>query len=1669
MKRLFLFILLSVSFLISSYTQIVVNDETLFGNEWIDYEQTYLKIKISEDGWYRISGAQLRANGVPINEISPSSFRLFIMGTPVPLVLSGEESFSDGDFIAFYGRKNRGELDRYLFKNSEEDMLNPYYSMFSDTSTYFLTWSDQNSPGPTYQEIANDLNNTPEKESWYWHIDRQVFKNRAFFKKYDSQNLVAYSIFDSGEGFATESKPNHIITFNPIWENTGPDAILRFNLHSERIANTLNVSFNGKQYIQEDIPLVNHFIKKELTIPLNEFSTTCTLNIKDERNNRIQYGVAFAELIYPRGFDAGGGNSFSFDLQAGPRRYFELENFNTENSTVWVFDLARQIKLKADIGSDNILRFALPASDESSKIIVLNESSGYKVINDITLTAFENLQSSQTDFLIISHKDLQKENNGTNWVQEYADYRSSEQGGGYAVQVLNIDQLYDQFAYGIYNHPLSIQNFGQYAARNWPRLKYILLLGHGYSYIYNRQGEDGLSQNHFIPTYGFPGSDNILLAPAGSSTPSFAIGRIAADSPEDIKIYLDKLKAYEKNLNDARTTEERIWRKRILHIVGGSRADEQQLFQQYLNGMGQTLLSNGFGGSLITVAKNNNEAVQQTTSEQVIESINSGVAIKTYLGHGGVTNTGFGLDNPFLFDNKGQYPLIFSLGCLTGFLYDQQKSLSESFVLSPEKGGIGYIASGGFAYPYALNALTREFYGLLGGDFYTAGVGEILQAMRSKFEETQDFGLYTLNEQMSYHGDPAVKMNTSKAPDYIIDVPSVKIGPNLLTTALDSFTLSFDVLNLGFNQADTFSILIQRTFPDGTKTSLKDTIQIDVGRSQYQYRFELGTENTEGEHRIEIQLDVDDNVSELPSDIGEMNNELVDNNGRRGISFFVQQNAILPLAPTDYGIMGDENIKLVASSNTLGTVERVYIFELDTTPDFNSGIKQSHEVTSKGGAFEWVPNVAWSHNQVYHWRVREKGLNEINWIKRSFVFLENHAPGWNQSQYYQMAEDSLFNLEKKDLSRQLEYQEGFFPVIGDAMNFSDANNDLSRYRHNGNRRYRASDWWGVANIGDSHICMVVFDPKSGRIWRNSRAGNFGSINGRRDNYPAFIFSVDQGRFRNDLAKFIEEVIPEGFYALLVTSQRQGSSLKVEDWAMDSLTYGTNLFSVLESQGARQVRDLGRRGSLPYAFGFVKDRGALGEMLVNDINSVATVSFNVPFLRSNACITSPFIGKAQQWIKMDWLPQQRAEETDEISLNLLAWNTDKSLVDTLQKLNEPGEIDLSDLDPSAYPYLQMEYCAEDADNFSFTELAFWRVYYEGLPDLVLGTGSDFVFQSDTLSQGALLNLRAEVVNLNAVVRDSVELKISVRSNNNQTEERKQQLAPLAKGEKQAFEFTFDTEQLEGAQELTVELNPSRRIEESQYANNLGVLPFQVVLDKINPLLDVTFDGRYILNGELVSAKPLINITLLDENEFLEINDTSSFQIWLDFPDGSTKAYFFEDQAIRFFPASAAEKNKARVEFSPILEIDGEYRLKVRASDATGNIAGASTYEINFQVINESQISNLLPYPNPFTSSCRFVYTLTGDQEPSDFKIQIMTVSGRIVREITKLEFGRLSIGTHTSDFIWDGTDEYGDRLANGVYLYRVVANDLEGKELKHFENSKVDKYFRKDIGKIVILR
>ena len=111
-----------------------------YGNEWINYNNKYLKFKIASEGVYRISyntlNSALQQAGIFLSSIDHRNFQLFTRGEEqhiyIKAALSGQ--FTQGDYIEFYANKNDGWLDKQLYL-SPAGQANPDYSLFNDTAT----------------------------------------------------------------------------------------------------------------------------------------------------------------------------------------------------------------------------------------------------------------------------------------------------------------------------------------------------------------------------------------------------------------------------------------------------------------------------------------------------------------------------------------------------------------------------------------------------------------------------------------------------------------------------------------------------------------------------------------------------------------------------------------------------------------------------------------------------------------------------------------------------------------------------------------------------------------------------------------------------------------------------------------------------------------------------------------------------------------------------------------------------------------------------------------------------------------------------------------------------------------------------------------------------------------------------------------------------------------------------------------------------------------------------------------------------------------------------------------------------------------------------------------------------------------------------------------------
>ena len=126
-----------------SFQPLITQDDST-GN-WIDYSREYVKLKIPNDGIYRIYYNDVINYGLNPAQIDPLTFKVYWKGIQIPLYVSGENdnSFDPGDHIEFWATKNYGSTDYRTLVPMGEEYLE-YMNRYTDTTIVWLTWDGEN-------------------------------------------------------------------------------------------------------------------------------------------------------------------------------------------------------------------------------------------------------------------------------------------------------------------------------------------------------------------------------------------------------------------------------------------------------------------------------------------------------------------------------------------------------------------------------------------------------------------------------------------------------------------------------------------------------------------------------------------------------------------------------------------------------------------------------------------------------------------------------------------------------------------------------------------------------------------------------------------------------------------------------------------------------------------------------------------------------------------------------------------------------------------------------------------------------------------------------------------------------------------------------------------------------------------------------------------------------------------------------------------------------------------------------------------------------------------------------------------------------------------------------------------------------------------------------------
>lgn len=1678
-----------------------------YGNEWIDFNKTYLKFKVGKDGIYRISKTALDNAGVPAS-VKAENFILYRNGKEIAIRASATGSLGPADYIEFYGYPADGLLDKELYLDTAKHP-NDNRCLFTDSAAYFLTYDDKAShlritpvatviPAPLPAPVPY----CRATNSFYG--SKNLARGRNTYEKglFTDNNTFLYSPeFEQGEGFiddwispassaltVTIPAPNLVTGSMLATVRTASIALSYDSLHR------LRLYFNGKQvadstYGKADIAKFNFQVAASSLVSANKlrFAHYNTAFPFD------QYGLAFWEIDYPRDFDVSGLKYFRFTLESSTAyRLLEFNNFSHSGKAPLLYNLDGNELYYGDISAAGKTRFYIrPSATDARYVLISDENAIVTNLQPAYSRTFTDYSAgtNQGNYIIVSHNALRVASDGQDYLEQYKSYRSSADGGGYRVVVADVPELYDQFAFGTENHPLSVKRFLRYALETWSsKPEYTFLIGKGIEYAYLRKFDSihsVLPYRNFVPSYGAPPSDVAYVNDRSDWKMKMAIGRLSAWNGDEVRDYLGKVKDYEQALKPSAfpTHETELWKKKVLH-VGGSDGGTINLQRDWiipgLRSCASIIERSAYGG-IVTTALKSNKGLPTTIEDQKIDSLLSdGLGLVTYYGHASSSSFDYNLKSPFNYQSAPRLPLFAAFGCDITNIFEvlSSKTFTENYISYRLGGSIGFISSNNYGFAEVHSDYMKILYHYIGSGRYGQTIGKQYVAAHDSMlhvgipeQPSATSVRLTHMECLILQCDPALKMAMSATrPDYFISNETVVPVPVNVTTALDSFHFSIQIYNLGKSLTDSVELKVIHTDPQkGQSEVYSGKIPGVASEATFILSVPINKQTDMGLNKYAIQIDPQNKFEEL----SESNNSI-------SVDVYIYSDNVTPIYPPDCGIVNNQDITLKASTLNVFQGRKRYLMELDTTELFNSAQKQQYATTNRGGVIKWKPGIVLRDSTVYYWRCAIDTLvnGSYVWTGSSFIYLANGQTGWNQSHHFQLKKNTIDSLLYGE-DRKFRYTdepisfEVRSAIMGLPAPFTDYKSDDNKVMKNNVDVQRYGCYY------DGSIQVMVFDSAFLKPWENPPSGTQGSIprcpNVTRNIY-CFEFPMNTSAGRNNARKFIDS-IPEGNYVLvrsnILLSLWNGSY--VNTWKADTLIYGSgkSLYHSVYNLGFNKIDSFNRLRT----FTFFCRKGVKSfspiQYMTTDTNERMQEVFVIDGWGTRGKMISRQVGPATAWKRLQWKTSSVLDTFYHSDMSTLTIRGIDGNGDKIVLYNGGArDTDISFINAALYHNIELEWYCTDTFRHTPSRLDYWRVTYDMLPEAALNPVLRYEMK-DSIYAGQMLTFRTAVESLNEVPMDSMRVLLKIIDENSVAHViADKKYNPLRGNDTIQVAYDMDPRGYTGKNLLFVEVNAGQAQPEQYHPNNFGYIPFYVRKDNQNPLLDVTFDGVHILDKDIISSRPLIRILLKDENKYLDVNDTGLFSIYIRYPNDPVNAKRkipFDGSICRLTGAGIQTgKNEAIVEYKPSFTEDGIYQLYVNGKDATGNEAGAGNeYRISFEVINKATITNLLNYPNPFSTSTSFVFTLTGSEIPSQFKIQILTVTGKVVREITKEELGRIRIGRNMTEYKWDGRDQYGQLLGNGVYLYRVVTT-INGSDLER-RASGADKFYKNGYGKMYIMR
>jgi hypothetical protein len=1668
-----------------------VNTKSL-GNYWYNPSLDYFKVYIKEKGLYKITYEYLVNSGVPVGGGVPSnSIQIYNEGIQVPLeMIDGNDSvFNEGDY--FYFAANEAKPSDFATLNLY-NVSNVYWLTYQGTEPaeryiekngYPVSWTNtlrsslitfHREEDRLYERLGYATNGN--RDYWFW--GKAVAQRGVPTQEFTDYFNIFKNIDTDSMRMTLRVKLHGMANYNNCYPDNKADIYLTGQpLGSVKWDGQSEVTFEKVMYVSEDsIKMYAQGNKLEVWTK----GDVCPL----DSNGEIR--INWYEIDYWRNNIA----DSDFVYLSSPSRSSGINRFWVVN---WLSDSIKIIspttgrKIINSKFEGDIYNSVLFVDTVSDKIEYYCFTDGYSRLPDaIIRDEKSDLRNSanEADYIIISHKKF------TSIAQTLKDFRTTNFPdtliNNPRIKIAYIDEIYDEFSYGLLN-PYAVKDFLKHTYDNWvkPSPMYVVLIG-DMSYDYRKLLPG--SRENYIPSipvhslyYGQAVSDNDFVLVDGSDPyPDMVISRISIETVEEGNNFLQKLINYPED-------NSKLWKQNILLVSSGLDAQDEASFR--FNDRSMRLKNNyvdkaGLSPNMIMRYPNTPEYfIYKGEGPQIRSGIDRGATIVSYYGHGG----GYQWDLVFLNDdiellnNYGRLPFISSVTCYTAH-FDNQDVFGEQFIKIPGKGCIAFWGSSGLTlWPIGAEINEMFFDEVITKREYITGKAILKTKARIPYYYSNQISLLTLL------GEPLLKLAIPEEADFTIKSNNISIFPEAPLVG-DTVQVKIDMYNAGILISGD-SLNVELIASSNDTSYVVDIKKIPVF-GEYQTTYINWTPGSGGLYNLTVNVN---NIAPIPEP------DYSDNSASASFAVYDLSEPNI-ISPNDGFSTTSTRVEVILSD--IGYyIDRVLLYEIqiDTSNTFERPIYNEGNLQSINSILKWnSPSLS---KGVYFWRIRIMDQEQSGmWSKpRSFSvteYVENDYIDFGNAfkKYktynisYDIADSSLILntelLPPKPINKNFLEDIGFSNSVLDSIGLSCLTTD-------GTYLYFGQIWFFALNNnpqGKSFIYRVgtgnngtvkgefygkfseFYDPIKNQIFYHNGSiyiptgtpyylkkistatgdtssiyipdGMLSSETSRIEDGPNYLCS--DGNYIYNLAfkdttgnsKYVLRIFDPSDNWNLIESYKvlTGSSYPYFSgfFVADGYLYPTEM---LVNNYMRRIRlndgffeeewivNLDYQGYYAWSYDFIND-----EIYTSVFRSGYTPKFSKfkgTYTDASGRIESDLIGPASKWSKIGYHIEN---ETlfGSYRVTLCGLNKTTKLLDTLQS-NIPSAYLLDSVNTNLYPYLKVVVDFVDSsvgqvEKIKFKNLA---VDYSSLPELVL-TKNDFLIEPDSLLQGFTTSISYTLRNFGQSAAENAYLEFKLDDEDSLLHS---PTFSLPADSSVTTNFIINTTNLPPATGYTIKVSCINSEPEFYNYNNISQKSFFVVRDSINPLFQLTIDGKEIINGDIVSAKPEIVISLKDngplplkKEDFTLVHNNIQVRL---------------DTAAIDFQYSPHPNSEAVIKWNPVLK-DGKQTLEILAKDASGNFFDSTSAKFVFYVYNTFDLTKVFNYPNPFTNETHFTFELRGDDKNmEDFYIKVYTVAGRLIKEIRVDPF---SLKAGFNKIHWDGRDQDGDEVANGVYFYKIITKN-----------------------------